>query len=147
MYVYVYIYTPRRYYRRYYLVFSKRRFAFWALFHQTVQIEEFMLDVPNSSIWNFLQCLLGVIFFWPKCVGAFHGEQLYKKNICWMRIPLSVNVSEIFGNNCIQLSWGSINIGATWMTFHPFLTHSNRRMYGFFCLIGSDWREMCYINE
>ena len=43
-----------------------------------------------------------------------------------MRIPLSVNVSEIFGNNCIQLSLGSINIGATWRTFHPLLTHSNR---------------------
>ena len=121
-------YTPRRYYRRYYLVFSNRSFAFWALFQKTVQIEEFMLDLPNSSIWNFLQCLFGLIFFWPKCVGAFHGEQLYKKPICWMRIPLSVNVSEIFGNNCIQLSWGSINIGATWRTFHPFLTHSNRRM-------------------
>ena len=62
-----------------------------------------MLDLPNSSIWNFLQCLFGLIFFWRQCVGAFHGEQLYKKTICWMRIPLSVNVSEVFGNNCIQL--------------------------------------------
>ncbi len=72
--IYIYIYTPRRYYRRYYLVFSNRSFAFWALFEKTVQIEEFMLHLPNSSIWNFLQCFFGLIFIWPKCGGAFHGD-------------------------------------------------------------------------
>ena len=55
--MYIYIYITGRYYRRYSGFFSNRRFAFWAFLHQTVQIEEFMIDLPNSK------CALMIVFW------------------------------------------------------------------------------------
>ena len=65
--IYIYVYITGRYYRRYSGFFSNRRFAFWASLHQTVQIEEFMIDLPNSSIWNVP---------WWSFFGFFSGQDV-----------------------------------------------------------------------
>ncbi len=69
---YIHTYSTCLYYRRYYLVFSNRSLAFWALFHQTVQIEELMLHLPNSSIWNFL-------YYGKSVLEHFTGSNCTKK--------------------------------------------------------------------
>ena len=61
-------------------IFSERRFQSWALFHSTVQIEDFMIDLPNSSIGNVGECV-GLICFWQKMsFWAFHGPTSFHKN-------------------------------------------------------------------
>ena len=41
-----------------------------------------MLDLPNSSIWNFLQCLFGLNFFLaPMCWSISRGASVQKNNM------------------------------------------------------------------